>query len=144
LFILCCSLYFTAHILVTDHFAKNADPIKLSSIQFAVVAVLSAIFAWLFEDPSWAKIVSAIKPILFCGVLSCGVAYTGQVVGQKLTDPTSASLIMSLESVFAAVFGAIILREQMSSKEIIGCIIMFAAIILVQIPFPERSKDVRR
>ena len=96
----------------------------------------SWILAFLTEKPSFQSIVDAIVPILYCGIMSGGVGYTLQVVGQKFTDPTIASLLMSLESVFAVLSGAILLGERMTVRELLGCIIMFIAIIIVQIPMP--------
>ena len=108
-------------------------------IQFLTVAVVGTIIAFIAETPTWEKIISAAIPILFCGLLSGATGYTLQMIAQKWTDPTVASLLMSLESVFAALSGALILKETMSARELTGCIIMFAAIILVQIPLPERK-----
>ena len=116
------------------------DPVKISAIQFLVMSVLSAVLAAVMEEPSWAKILSAAVPILYCGVMSAGVGYTLQIVAQKFTDPTIASLLMSLESVFAVLAGAVLLNETMTGREIAGCIVMFAAIVMVQIPLPEKSK----
>ena len=90
------------------------------------------------ENPDPQKIVSALMPIVYCGIVSGGVGYTLQMVAQKFTEPTTASLLMSLESVFAVIAGALILSERMSGRELTGCIIMFMAIILVQIPMPQR------
>ena len=95
--------------------------------------MISAVAALILEEPSWAKIASAAIPILYCGIVSGGIGYTLQIVAQKFTDPTVASLLMSLESVFAVLAGALILGERMTSRELLGCVIMFAAIVLVQI-----------
>ena len=95
--------------------------------------VISAAAAVILEQPSLAKIVSAAIPILYCGIVSGGIGYTLQIIAQKYTDPTVASLLMSLESVFAVIAGALLLGERMSTRELIGCVIMFAAIVLVQI-----------
>ena len=132
-----CALMFSGHILCCDYFVKLASPIELAAIQFATAAVVSAVIASFTETPKWAGIVSAAIPILYCGVVSGGIGYTLQIVAQKFTDPTIASLLMSLESVFAVIAGAILLGEQMSSRELLGCVVMFVAIILVQIPLPE-------
>ena len=134
LLILVCALLFSGHILCCDKFAPKCDPVKLSAIQFATAATISIILAFIFEHPSIEKIVSAAIPIIYCGVVSGGIGYTLQIVGQKHTNPTAASIIMSLESVFAAIAGALILHEQMSVQELIGSAIMFAAIILIQLP----------
>ena len=126
-----CALMFSGHILCCDYFVKLANPIELAAIQFATASVVSAVIAFLSETPVWAGIVSAAVPIIYCGVVSGGIGYTLQIVAQKYTDPTVASLLMSLESVFAVIAGAVLLGEQMSSRELLGCVIMFAAIILV-------------
>ena len=104
------------------------------------MTVVTGIIAFLVEEPSWDKIRAAAIPILYCGVMSGGVGYTLQMVAQRITDPTVASLLMSLESVFAALAGALLLHERMSARELLGCVIMFAAIVLVQLPAPGRKK----
>ena len=135
-----CALLFSGHILCCDHFVQLGNPIRISSIQFATAAVISTIAAFLAEEPSWQKIASAAVPILYCGIVSGGIGYTLQMVAQRYTDPTIASLLMSLESVFAVIAGALLLGERMTARELAGCVIMFAAIVLVQIPLPERRK----
>ena len=128
-----CALLFSGHILCCDHFVQLGDPIRISAIQFASCTVISAIAAVILEQPTWDKIVSAAIPILYCGLISGGMGYTLQIIAQKFTDPTIASLLMSLESVFAVIAGALLLGERMSSRELLGCVVMFAAIVLVQI-----------
>lgn len=135
-----CALLFSGHILCCDHFVQLGNPIQISAIQFLTTAVISSIIAWIVEAPSPEKILSAAIPILYCGIVSGGIGYTLQMVAQKYTDPTIASLLMSLESVFAVIAGAILLGERMTSRELAGCIVMFAAIVLVQIPLPERRR----
>ncbi len=134
-----CALLFSGHILWCDRFAPKSDPIKMSTIQFITAASISWAISFICEEPSIEKIVSAAVPILYCGIISGGIGYTLQIVGQKYTDPTIASLLMSLESVFAVIAGVLILKEEMSLQEILGCIIMFAAIILVQLPARKKS-----
>ena len=129
-----CAVFFSAHILCCGHFARRADPVTLSAVQFATAAVLSAAMAFLTEEPSWEKLAGAAVPILYCGIVSGGVGYTLQITAQKYTDPTVASLLMSMESVFAVLAGALLLSERMTSRELAGCAVMFAAIILVQLP----------
>lgn len=137
-----CALFFSFHILCCDHFVKRGDPVLISAIQFAAATVISSVAAAITEDPSVDKIISALIPILYCGIVSGGIGYTLQIVAQKFTDPTIASLLMSMESVFAVITGAVILNEQMSPRELAGCIIMFAAIVFVQIPLPKlRAKE---
>ena len=135
----CCAVVFSGHILCCDYFTKKADPVRLSTIQFVTVALVSGVIALIVEEPSWAQIKAAAVPILWCGVMSGGVGYTLQMIAQRFTDPTVASLLMSLESVFAALTGALLLGERMSGRELLGCIIMFAAIVLVQLPAPRRK-----
>ncbi len=135
-----CAFIFSGHILCIDHFVRLGDTIRISAIQFVTATVLLGILAFIFEEPSWEDISKAVIPILYCGIISGGVGYTLQMVGQKFTSPTVASLLMSLESVFAVLAGALILHESMSLKELLGCIIMFAAIILVQVPFPGKKE----
>ena len=140
LLILACAILFAGHILCCDNFAPKSDPIKMSAIQFIITGVLSWIFAFITESPSIEKIVSATIPILYCGVISGALGYTLQIVGQRYTDPSTASLLMSLESVFAVIAGVLLLNETMVFQEILGCIIMFAAIILVQLPSKKNIK----
>ena len=136
-----CALMFSGHILCCDHFVRDANPIGMSAVQFAVAAVISAVAAFIAEEPAWDKIASAAIPILYCGLMSGGVGYTLQIVAQQFTDPTIASLLMSLEAVFAVLAGALLLGERMSARELAGCVVMFAAIVLVQLPAPRRRED---
>lgn len=138
--ILICAVCFALHILACDHFVHIADVLKLSRMQFLVCAILSMIAAFVFETPTVAKLFDAAIPILFCGILSGGVGYTLQMLAQKHTDPTTASLILSLEAVFGVLGGWLILNEMMSGREILGCVIVFIAITLVQIPLPQKQK----
>ncbi|MCQ2511549.1 MAG: DMT family transporter [Lachnospiraceae bacterium] len=141
LFCLLCAFCFSVHIMVIDHFtAQKTDSIMISCVQFLVAAIFSTVLTVLFESPSWSAIWDAKLTILYAGVLSSGVAYTLQVVAQRYTKPTVATLLMSLESVFAALFGALILHEVLTGKEFIGCILVFVAVILAQIPLPELKK----
>ena len=137
--ILACAIIFSGHILCVDYFTQFCSPIKLSAIQFTTAAVVSTVLAFIFESPTVQKIMSAAIPILYCGILSGGVGYTLQMVGQKDTDPTIASLIMSLEAVFALIAGVFLLGETMTFVEIVGCVIMFAAIVLAQLPEKKKT-----
>ena len=128
-----CAVLFSGHILCCDHFVKLGNPIRISAIQFVTCTAISSVAALLLEQPDMGKILSAAIPILYCGIISGGLGYTLQIIAQKFTDPAIASLLMSLESVFAVIAGALILGERMSARELWGCVIMFAAIILVQI-----------
>lgn len=132
---------FAIHILSIDHFASKADSIKLSCLQFLVAGLLSFPFIAIFERVDWSNILACWLPILYAAVLSCGVAYTLQIIAQKDTEPTVTSLLLSLESVFAVVAGILLLNEQITSRELIGCVIMFAAILLAQLPSKEEKSD---
>lgn len=129
-----CALCFTGHILTIDHFSGRVDGVKLSCIQFFVCSALAFIVMLFFEKPSLAAILRCWLPIGYAGVLSCGAGYTFQILGQRDTSPTVASLLMSLESVFAVLFGAVLLHERLTGPEYIGCALMFAAIVLAQLP----------
>ncbi len=144
--LLLCAFCFTAHIMVIDHFTNYCNPVKMSCIQFFTSGIISGILMLIFEKPDINIILSAWLPICYAGVLSSGVAYTLQVVCQKNTEPTVASLLMSLESVFAVLSGAAVLGEIPTLRETVGCIIMFAAIILAQIPLPslKRTKALKQ
>ena len=133
------AIVFSVHILVIDYFSPKADGVALSCIQFYTSSIVCGTGMLLLETPSWQAILSGWMPILYAGILSCGVAYTLQIIGQKGMDPTVASLILSLESVISLIAGWVILGQALSPKEIAGCVIVFAAIILVQLP--ERKKE---
>lgn len=133
--ILICAFGYTAHILLIDHFSPKVDCVKMSCIQFFVCAAISAIFAIVDGSiPTWEQIGQAIIPILYTGVVSSGVGYTLQIIAQKNTEPAVASLLMSLESVFSALAGWVLLNQTFSQRELIGCVIMFCAIVLAQLP----------
>ena len=132
--ILCCSVLYAGQILAIDHYNPFVDGVKMSCIQFLVCGILSGIPALIFESPDLAGIFAAKIPVLYAGVMSCGVAYTLQIVGQKNMNPTVASLILSLESCISVIAGWLILGQNLSSREIFGCVLMFGAIILAQLP----------
>lgn len=132
--VLVCAVVFAVHILVIDHFSPKADGVMMSCIQFWVCGILSLLCCLIFETPQPDKIWEARIAIGYAGIMSSGVAYTLQIVGQKGMNPTVASLILSLESVVAAVSGFLLLRQKMSLRELFGCLLMFAAIILAQLP----------
>ena len=139
--VLICALCFTAHIMIIDHFILKVDGVKLACLQFFVSGILSSVLMFVFEKPDINAILNAWFPLVYTGILSSGVAYTLQIVGQKYTQPTMASLIMSLESVFAVLTGMIIPPFEIPSlRETFGCIIMFTAIVLAQVPLPKRKK----
>lgn len=128
-----CAFLFAVQIMIVDHFVQTVDGVRLSLIQFGVSAVISAIGMFAFESPDPVAIGEAWLPIFYAGVLSSGIAFTLQIVAQKNLNPTVASLIMSLESVFAALAGAFF-GERLSSREIFGCALVFLAIIVAQLP----------
>ncbi|MBR4513739.1 MAG: DMT family transporter [Lachnospiraceae bacterium] len=136
-----CSFFFAIHILLVERFSVKTDGTVLSCLQFFVSGTISVICMFIFESPDIDAILSATQPLLYSGLMSCGVAYTFQIIGQKYTEATLASLLMCMESVFAVITAAIILGERMSAREAIGCIIMFAAIIISQISGARKSKS---
>ena len=146
--LLICAVCFAGHIMVIDHFSPLVDGVRMSCIQFAVAGVLSSIpmlisdvsgaggFAgWSAQFASW----NAWIPILYAGVMSSGVAYTLQIIGQVGVNPTVASMLMSLESVFSVLAGWVLLGQALSARELLGCVLIFAAILLAQLPLPEKS-----
>lgn len=138
-YVLLCAFAYSAHILIIDHFTQTVDGVELSCGQFMTASVLSSIGMLLTETPSLAGIMACIGPILYVGIFSSGVAYTLQILAQKDSNPTVVSLLMSLESVFATVAGAIILGDQMNGREYLGCVIMLAAVVLAQLPEPKKT-----
>ena len=128
------ALLFSFHILVIDYFSPKGNSVAISCIQFFTVSIICGILMFIFENPQIMDILEAYIPILYAGVMSSGVAYTLQIVGQKNMEPTVASLILSLESVFSALAGWMLLGQGLSAKELIGCGLVFAAVILAQLP----------
>ena len=139
LLVMVCSLLFSLHILVIDYFSPKVDGVKMSCIQFFVCGFLCAIPAVFTEHIVLADIFAAWAPILYAGVMSCGVAYTLQIIGQKDMNPTVASLILSLESCISVLAGWILLNQKLSARELSGCVLMFAAIILAQLPSGKKA-----
>ena len=137
--IMICSFIFSIHIMIIDYFSPAVDGVKMSCIQFFVCGILSGIPALLLEKPDLTDILAAKVPVLYAGIMSCGVAYTLQIIGQKNMNPTVASLILSLESCISVIAGWLILGQNLNSREIWGCILMFGAIILAQLPQKEAS-----
>lgn len=136
-----CALLFSVHILVIDYFTVRADGVKMSCIQFFVCGILSGLGMAVAEEPRIMDILNAWQPILYAGIMSCGVAYTLQIVGQKGMNPTVASLILSLESVISVLAGMVLLSQKLTPWEILGCVLMFVAIILAQLPQREGGKE---
>ncbi len=142
LIVLCCAFAFTMQILCIDKYSDTVDGVKLSALQFFVCGILSLVLMFIFEAPQIENIIKAAPYILYLGVMSCGVAYTLQIIGQQYSkNPTVASILMSLESVFAALAGVVLVGESFTLRETFGCIIMFAAIVLSQLPAPKLHKN---
>lgn len=133
-YVLACAFMFSGQILFVDYFAPKVDCVKLACLQFLVCGILSGIVMFIAESPSPQDIFRARIPLLYAGVLSCGVAYTLQIVGQRNYNPSIAALIMSLESVFSVLAGWLILGQTLSPLEASGCVLIFAGIILTQLP----------
>lgn len=129
-----CALLFSFQIMAVDHYSPRLDGVRLSLMQFVVTALWSTAAALLFETPTAADIAANALPLLYCGVLSSGVGYTLQIVGQKGLNPAIASLAMCLESVFGAVGGWLLLDQSLSARELVGCTLIFAAVVLAQLP----------
>lgn len=128
-----CAVFFAVQIMIVDYYSPRVDGVKLSCIQFLVTAIISGVLMFIFEKPSVTNIMSAWLPIAYAGVCSSGVAFTLQILGQKYTEPTVASLIMSFESVFATIGGVLILKEIPGVREWVGIGLMFVAIMVSQI-----------
>ena len=143
-----CAFVFAAHILSIDYFSPKVDGVKLSCAQFFVCGAIDIVLMFIFEKPQLGPILDCWASIGYAGIMSCGVAYTLQIVGQKYTDPTSASILMSLESVFSTLTTVILVAcgwqltgGALDLKEIIGCVLMFVAIIFVQLPDMKTRKQ---
>lgn len=132
-----CAILFSVHILIVDYFSPKVDGVKMSCIQFLVCGLLSGIAMLFAEQPQLSAVLLAWKPIAYAGIMSCGVGYTLQIVGQKGMNPTIASLILSIESCISVLAGWLLLGQTLSMREGLGCVVMFAAIILAQLPAKE-------
>ena len=139
LLVLLCAAVFSCHILIIDYFSPRTDGVKLACLQFLIAGLLGIIGMFLFEKPVMEDIMSCAIPILYAGILSCGVAYTLQIIAQKNANPTEASLILCLEAVFSVLTGAIILHERMPLRGYAGCLLIFLAVVISQLP-SRRSK----
>lgn len=139
IYLLICAMLFAVHILVIDHFSF-VDGVRMSCLQFFVAGMICMVGMFLFEMPNVHSILSAALPILYAGCLSSGAGYTLQIVGQKDADPTIASMLLSLESVFAALSGFILLNQRMSMHEIFGCTLIFIAVIVAQCPEKKKKE----
>ncbi len=141
LLLLGCALMFAVQIVLVDHFAPGRDGLRLNAIQVLVCAVLSALVMAFTEQPTWNGILQGWLPLAYAGFLSMGAAYSLQILGQQKLPPTAASLIMSLESVFAVLAGWILLNQKLTAWEWLGCGLMFTAVILSQLPAKRSSKE---
>ena len=139
LLVLVCAVCFAVHILVIDHFGATCDGVKLSCVQFLFAALWSAVCIPFFEQVDISALLSCALPLLYVGVFSCGVGYTLQILAQKDSNPTVVTILLSLESVFAVIAGAIILHQHMTPREYLGCALMFLAVVLAQIPLPAKA-----
>lgn len=127
-----CAIFFAFQILFIERFAPECDGIKLSCVQFLTAGTISTILMFIFEKPELSQLKAGLLPILYSGIMSCGFAYTMQIIGQKYCEATIASLLMCMESVFATLFAALFLHETLTQREVIGCLIMFTAIVISQ------------
>lgn len=134
-----CALFFAVQITLVDRMAGDLDGMRLNCIQSLVCSLLSAVTMVFLENPEPENIVNCWLPLGYAGIFSMGIAYSLQIIGQKHVEPTPASLIMSLESVFAVLFGWLLLKETMAPHEILGCCLVFSGVILSQIPFPKKK-----
>lgn len=142
--ILICAVCFSVQILLVDHFSPKVDGVKLACIEFFTCGTLSLVMMLITETPTWGSILEAWMPILYAGLFSSAVGYTLQIVAQKNVPPTLASLLMSLESVFSVLAGWVILGQSMSGRELIGCVLVFAAVLLAQIPVTSLGKLLKK
>lgn len=141
LLVLLCAVVFSCHILIIDYFSPRTDGVKLACLQFLIAGLLGIIGMLLFEEPVIEDIMDCAIPILYAGILSCGVAYTLQIIAQKNANPTEASLILCLEAVFSVLTGAIILHERMPLRGYVGCLLIFLAVIISQLPSHHKKTD---
>lgn len=137
------TIFWALHIITVDRFVDKVDGVKLSFVQFVTAGTLSLIAALIFEEPKTSEIIASAGPILYAAIMAVGVAYTLQIIGQKYTEPTLASILMSLESVFSVISGAIFLNESMSPRELFGCVLVFIAVIISQIDPREMLETIK-
>lgn len=135
-----CSIAFALHIIVIDKYAPKIDTIVLSCGQYLVTGIVSCILMFIFEKPDAGNIMQAAVTILYAGIMSCSCAFTFQIIGQKYTEPTLASMLLCTESVFSVIFSFIILGERMTVIEYVGCAVMFIAIIIAQLPAKKKAQ----
>ena len=138
-YLLGCAVCFAVQIMAVDHFVQRVDGVELSCAQFLVVSVISTVGMLLMEQPTLEALSQCILPVLYVGIFSSGVAYTLQILAQKDSNPTVVTLLLSLESVFATIAGALIMHDRMSLREYLGCALMLAAVVLAQLPEKENT-----
>lgn len=143
LIVLLCAVLYAGHILVVDRFSGELDGIQMSCIQFVTAMALAVVGAFIVETPSVQALSLCVWPILYCGLLSSGVGYTLQILAQKDANPTVVSILLSMESVFAVIGGAVVLHERMGGREVLGCVLMMIAVILAQLPASSKEKAVK-
>ena len=140
-YLLLCAVFFAGQIHCIDHYSADVDGIRLSCVQFLTAGVISAALSLAFERLDWSGVLRCVWPILYCALFSSCIAYTLQILAVKdADDPTVPSLIFSLESVFSVLAGAVILHDRLSGREYLGCALMFAAVILSQLPAARKNK----
>lgn len=132
--ILFCALMFAVHILVIDRYVQRVDSMELSCVQFIVAAIISWGISFAAEQTTWEQVSSCLWQILYVGIFSSGVAYTLQIAAQKTGNPVTVTLLLSLEAVFSVLAGAVFLREMLSARELLGCVVMLCAVVLAQLP----------
>ncbi len=136
-YIFLCALCFSAHIMIIDHYTQKVSGVEMSCIQFLTASLLSSLGIFFTDFPTLTAVQECLLPLLYLGIFSSGVAYTLQILAQKGSNPTVVSLLLSLESVFAVLAGALLLHDQMSGKEYFGCVLMLTAVVLAQLPKKE-------
>ena len=141
LFVVAAAFLYAVQILCIDHFVRKVDAMALSCGQFLVMGILSTVVALTTETPTVAGIAACIWPLLYVAVFSSGVAFTLQIIAQKGGNPTVVSLLLSMESVFAVIGGMLLLHERLSSRELIGCVLMMVAIVLAELPEKAKAKQ---
>jgi len=139
IYILIGALFFAMHIMLIDYFSSSTDLIAFSCLQFLFCGLIGAIFMFIFEKPDFVSISKAWLPLAYAGFFSCGIAYTLQLYGQRDVEPNTASLILSLESVFSTIFGFLILQQKLSTRELLGCLLVFVSVIIVQAKSAEKK-----
>jgi drug/metabolite transporter (DMT)-like permease len=142
-YLLLCAFFFSCQILCIDHFGRRVQGVRLACAEFLVAGVISTALTALFETIDWAGVLRCALPILYCAVFSSCVAYTLQILAQRDADPTVVTLLLSLESVFSVLAGAVILGDRLSGREYLGCVLMFAAVILAQVPLRRRQNSLQ-